>query len=167
MIQVVALYIGILTTTVDCPACQIGCRWYKHGKSFTMISISFKVPHYIKSYTCEKDFMMLRHKMRYGDLKCLDLIKYSQSVVVIGLVKRDPEFKFAWSLCVSEIIPPPSPKKSYLKCTLACIDASYYLSLSPDELLKRKKWIKAKNILILPYWLMDNDQILLKMLRQI
>lgn len=39
--------------------------------------------------------MMLRHKMRYGDLKCLDLIKYSQSVVVIGLVKRDPEFKFA------------------------------------------------------------------------
>lgn len=50
--------------------------------------------------------------MRYGDLKCLDLIKYSQSVVVIGLVKRDPEFKFAWSLLrVSEIIPPPSPKK--------------------------------------------------------
>lgn len=95
MIQVVALYIGIPTTTVDCPACQIGCRWYKHGKSFTMISISLKVPHYIKSYTCEKDFMMLRHKMRYGDLKCLDLIKYSQSVVVIGLVKRDPEFKFA------------------------------------------------------------------------
>lgn len=81
--------------TVDCPACQIGCRWYKHGKSFTMISISLKVPHFIKSYTCEKDFIMLRHKMRYGDLKCLDLIKYSQSVVVIGLVKRDPEFKFA------------------------------------------------------------------------
>lgn len=73
--------------------------------------------------------------MRYGDLKCLDLIKYSQSVVVIGLVKRDPEFKFAWSLlCVSEIIPPPSPNKGYLKCTLACIDASYYLSLSPEEL---------------------------------
>lgn len=65
--------------------------------------------------------------MRYGDLKCLDLIKYSQSVVVIGLVKRDPEFKFAWSLCVSEIIPHPRQKKSYLKCTLACIDASYYL----------------------------------------
>lgn len=100
-----------------------------------MISISLKVPHYINSYTCEKDFMMLRHKMRYGDLKCLDLIKYSQSVVVIGLVKRDPEFKFAWSLlCVSEIIPPPSPNKGYLKCTLACIDASYYLSLSPEEL---------------------------------
>lgn len=75
MIQVVALYIGILTTTVDCPACQIGCRWYKHGKSFTMISISLKVPHFIKSYTCEKDFNDATPQN--GDWTCLDLIEYS------------------------------------------------------------------------------------------